>query len=621
MITKVRYNVNSTTPQGKGVSRCEVLHGGVEPAGQDETLRSDVRVCVSKLHRSEKGRNDFPQKSGAASSLASGANPSFGFSPIVLMQMCEHHPMLNIALLDTVSSITPRTIMEAKVGANDLDENGEKYGTNYYAGFEAFRREFFGLVVNCLSAGFVALGIAKVANRSVMGGFNKSNLTGAWAGGTTLDTVKSYYEDAVKTGSSDKTYETLKNMIFDLEGIEGKGVNNTKRFRDYIEKGGDFDKILRKLAGLIDGDKLGNEHFKILSEEALKKPGASKGPFQEALEYIIDRTKVSENISLKKVGKTEAKALPVNLRNFLENSSKVLHGIAKEGIGNNESALKDYFKNANNLVKVKSWGAMAIIIPLAISMQPINRWITHKMSGKKGAPIYNDFKCREHQELTLEQKAGLFKQKLISIGSMIGVSLLSMAKLPSMKMLEFRGLFPTMDQARLIATATNASRMGASEDANELREARVRDIATFASFYLLGDYVAKGVAQGCEMWGGAKLLNDTKPLEEGANTFKKALHWIKDVRLKSSEECGAIDKKVAKEAMEKLKNVTKSGKTVNNKNLRSFCQLGSLGFSMVALGVLIPWYNRTQTNKKEKARKEHLHAHKHIAARQTAQAA
>lgn len=66
-----------------------------------------------------------------------------------------------------------------------------------------------------------------------------------------------------------------------------------------------------------------------------------------------------------------------------------------------------------NLLNVKSIAGLGIIIPLAIAAQPINRWITRKSSGKKGAPIYSDFKDRkEDQELTPKQKAELIKAKI-----------------------------------------------------------------------------------------------------------------------------------------------------------------------------------------------------------------
>ena len=134
-----------------------------------------------------------------------------------------------------------------------------------------------------------------------------------------------------------------------------------------------------------------------------------------------------------------------------------------------------------------------------------------------------------------------------------------------------------MDQARIISTATFASRMAVAEDKNELREATIRDIATFSSLYFLGDYAAKGVATLIEkIRPDVKLLNKLKELPKDANAWKKLAHWVKDVSLKSSDE--VLDKTA--------------------RNMRSVCQLGNLAFSLLALGLFIPLYTRTQTNKK-----------------------
>ena len=119
--------------------------------------------------------------------------------------------------------------------------------------------------------------------------------------------------------------------------------------------------------------------------------------------------------------------------------------------------------------------------------------------------------------------------------------------------------------------------MASSEDKNELREATIRDIATFSSLYFLGDYAAKGIATLIEKISKKKivLLNRTKTLPKDANIMKKIGHWLKDVSLKSSDEV--------------LKNA---------KNWRTACQVGNLAFSLLVLGLFIPLYNRTQTNKK-----------------------
>jgi len=72
-----------------------------------------------------------------------------------------------------------------------------------------------------------------------------------------------------------------------------------------------------------------------------------------------------------------------------------------------------------------------------------------------------------------------------------------------------------------------------------------------------------------------KLINDQKPLEEGASFSKKIWHWMKYTKLKSSEE-------VVGEAAKKM---------------RSACQFGNIAFSLIALGLVIPKLYRGKTNK------------------------
>lgn len=97
---------------------------------------------------------------------------------------------------------------------------------------------------------------------------------------------------------------------------------------------------------------------------------------------------------------------------------------------------------------------------------------------------------------------------------MAGVAGLSMLMdRPSLKMFQFKNIFPTMDQARIISAATFSSRIAASEDSNELKENTIRDIATFSSFYFLGDYAAKGIATLLEYLNkdkGVQLINRLK---------------------------------------------------------------------------------------------------------------
>lgn len=464
--------------------------------------------------------------------------PSFGGMeglanlPLQAIQMCEKYPMVNVSVLDLTTAIVPRTYWETKDG-------------NAHAGFEAFRRESSGLIVNCLLPSFIVLGLSKLLHRPVMSGFKKSNISGVWANGDSLDKFAKYYNNAKGSGR-ERVENYFRSAFSDLSGVDGKDLKSFKQF--------DLEPEIKKLgeAFTVDG-KASKEHLK------------------KAWEGIISKTHITENIKFK----GDKGFASTSLGSFVNDSFKMLKNVEKEGLKSSEDVLK-YISKAKKLVNVKSLAGLAVIIPLAISMQPINRWITRKTSGKKGAPIYKNFDKEEAKELTPKQKAELLRQKFISVGTMVGVGFLSMMRLPKMGMFQFNGLFPTMDQARLISTATFASRMAVSEDKNELRMNTVRDIATFLSFYFLGDYAAKAAATLIEKKNkGVVLLNKLKEVPKDASIPKKFWNWVKNTHLKSSEEL------VSKKA----------------KNLRSVCQLSNIAVSLLLLGSLIPKLTISKANK------------------------
>ncbi len=477
------------------------------------------------------------------------------------IQYCEKVPMVNVAVVDMLSAILPRTIVESM--------------TNWFAGFEAFRRESSGLVVNCLIPSLITLGFAKMLNGSTMGGLGKKiDMSECWADSSLINEAKEYYN---KSASSDKVKDALRNILGDIEGFEGK---EKIVFKEDALSAEELDKYADRLAELSRSNKsnkdLGKEVKKISAE-------------------IVDKTRVAENVKIAGI-KNEVKASSVN--GMLVDSVKFFKGFQSRSQG----TIEDFARKSKNLVRAKSGLGLAVILPLAISMQYINRWITGKVSGVKGAPIYDDFaKGKDNIEQDPAAKEGLLKQKIISISSMIGVSLLSMMKKPTLGMLEFKGMFPTMDQARVISTATFASRMAAADDKNELAESTVRDIATFSGLYFLGDYADKGAATLIEKTKGVRLLNDTKPLKADANVFEKFWHWVKDVKVKSSDEVVSKTAELLKKQgktpdAEQLKIIEKELK--HAVNLRSACQATNIGVSLALLGILVPIYTRHNTKKK-----------------------
>lgn len=512
------------------------------------------------------------------------SSPNFKGGPLDLavagLAICEANPMWNVAVADLATAIIPRTVIESQ--------------TNPYAGLEAFRRESSGLIINCMIPGVIVAGIAKMAGSGIMGG--KTKMADCWANEDTIETVKQYWNKAEGNTQREKIEDTIKKILENIEGPEGSlegNKVNTVEFNKFKNK---FDASVKIIADEVE--KQANEPPKGLSER-WKYNKTSKNNIKSAFEGIVEQTHVSENIKIKKLvdGKEKIVGLDQSLKDIVNSLPRLLHEFSHSG------NVEDLAKRAKKLVTAKSALGLGVIIPLALSAQPINRWITEKTSGKKGAPIYKDFTQSKDKNLNGKEKEGLATQKLISVSSMVGVALLSICaagKKINMDLVksvfQFKGIFPSMDQARIISTATFASRMAASQDKNDLREATVRDIATFSAFYFLGDYVAKGVATLIENTSktckkaGIKLVNNLQPLEKNANVLDKIKHWTSGTALKKTEELWNADSKLLDYA----------------KKMHGICQLSGLGFSLIALGLLIPKLNRKKTDKERQKELEQM---------------
>lgn len=531
-----------------------------------ERIKTNSVNSRNSLGQAGKNTPNQPQFKGGPLDLAVSA-----------IQLCEANPMINVAVLDLSTAIIPRTVVETE--------------TNPYAGFEAFRRESSGLIINCMIPGLIVAGVAKVLDKSVMG--NKTNMSSCWANEETINMVKDFWNKSKGITKRAKIENTVRNVLYSIEGVDGvvkDGKLSVVKFdakKNLFSKRYKFEKSVKLIADEVE--KLSQEKPKGLIAR-LKYNKESKNNIKKAYENIVKQTFVSENIKVKgllnKDGKPEIRELGQGIKDIVQSFPKLLNELSSGKYKGSE----DFAKRASRLVTGKSLLGLGLVIPLALSAQPFNRWMTEKMSGKKGAPIYKDFGQTQTREQTSKEKAALFGQKIISSGLMIGVALLSMVKnrVSVKNITQFKGIFPSMDQARIVSTATFVSRMMASEDKNDLREATVRDIATFSAFYFLGDYVAKGIATGLQKTKNCKenkivLINELKELPKDANIIKKFAHWAKDTALKSSDEL-----------MDGLP-----------KKMRSICQLGNLAFSLVALGLLIPRMNRKKTYKeREKELKE-----------------
>lgn len=521
-------------------------------------------------------------------------HPSFGDGGIGQMflsavQLCETQPMVNTAVADLATAIVPRTIVEGQ--------------TNVYGGFEAFRRESSGLIINCMIPSLIVWGIANVIQNHYMG--DGSKMAGCWANEDSLNMVKHFWDNAkadevkqngkvvYKQGSNEaKVYNTYKSILNDIQGIDvDKEVHFNKfNFDESIHKLTEDTLHPKKKAKFLSSEWSANRKAVKAAKKAAEVAG-EEYIADNAFSQIVHKTRSANKIKFKdfklfdKKGKAIEGCFSQSLGDILNNTPQILRELVSDRFPDSAT----FVNKAKNLVTAKSLiGLFGVILPLAIAAQPINRWLTQRASGVKGAPIYNDFEEGKVKELTPKEKAALFGQKIISIGSIVGVALLSIGKLPGLAMAknisQFKSIFPSLDQARLISTATFASRMGASQDRNDLREATYRDIATFSTFYFLNEYVEKLAATGLEKYykgctdHGIKLINELAPRKEGES---RIMHWIKNTSIKTSAEMYGKTLEATKRA----------------KNMRSVTQLINLGFQLVTLGIIIPKVYRKKTEK------------------------
>lgn len=518
-------------------------------------VQPDIKIKninVKNQHSNEKKQN--------FTGVADGLTSAF--------QLLEANPMLKVSAIDVFSAIGPRTGV-------DLVTAGVP------AASETLIRESSGLIVNCLIPSFFVLGASAAINNSMMKDFKGINMTRSWA---TEDTLKKMAELYKSASPENKAESYVRRNLEQLEVFEDA---NYKRVSGYLEQPKVKDAI-KILTDTINNSNMSSKETNKAVKSAYQLL-ADELKATEVIRYIKDEKNGQEVVqqAVKKAFKIAdgEGAFSSKLSDLLRDHVDLGRKFSKFA---NDADIDKFVAKSSKMVKTKSLLGLAAVIPLAMSVQTINRAITRRKYKVKGAPIYKDFaKGEGRKELTPQEKSKFFVQKCLSAATMVGVAVLSMMKVPTRsvldKMIQFKGMFPSTDQCRIIATSTFASRMFAAEDPNELREATVRDIATFSFLYFLGDYAEKAVATLIEHTNkNVKLINRLVPDDKSKFFLRRFWNWVRNYKIKSFDE---VPDKLAK-------------------NMRSVSQASGLAVSILALGLALPFYNRKVTEKKEKIRKE-----------------
>ena len=167
------------------------------------------------------------------------------------MQYLERNPMLNVSVLDFGTAIGPRTVFDSF--------------TNIFNGFETLCRESFGLIINCLAPGFVAIGAGKFLDKFLIKTGAK-DMANCYASSDTIAKISELY-----SGSKGNMAEVYEKLLSEIHGLDGND--------------------LVKLSDRIDTKMFGQ-----------KLAAANSEGFKNIVEELLVQTHVNENIKFGEKG-------------------------------------------------------------------------------------------------------------------------------------------------------------------------------------------------------------------------------------------------------------------------------------------------------------------------------
>ena len=434
----------------------------------------------------------------------------------------------------------------------------------------------------------------------------------------------------VKANSMFTAPETI-NILAENKARQVK--NNTKQI-DYLK-----ETLTNLKAFNPTSSKADKEGFSRLSEKTVDEVAAilDKALKDKEMTYKIwskDKTADSIHVAINKImADTGAESKYVlesadkkitsatGLKTLLEDIYKVSDSFNKENVA---KAFKEQVKNGKTIqenafikkfsrfMKSRSIAGVAIGTAIGMSIQPINIYLTKLKTGSDG---FVGVEGRSKDNST-----GF---KVMKGAASVGFLGLTLASLQTglkgfMDKMAFKGFWPTISQLKGIYGLTIISRIIATRDKDELREALTKDTLGFLSWLVLGDIVNKLTATALDDKKNT-VLNSTEGEVKGVwNNVKRAFNAslkTRDEILAETlaqngistvkEEGGKTYAKTFKEMMKDVDKLPEQVKKVTKKRLGTLnkAQLAGYLFSGLVLGVGIPNLNIYITNKMDKKRK------------------
>lgn len=529
------------------------------------TLNSNINQNL-QLNQSKE-----PYKNQNQSKVSFGAGESVAYA----LNFLETNPAWGATAVDFFSMVAPRTAIDFTRGPE--------------AGMETARRESVSMI-NDAALGVYGLGAAALLSRKLNKDFNVK-AHNMFINDDTLDVLNGKWEkarqDLTKGTNEQITDKYLSNIFNEVKGfnpdIKDCDLNGWVGIDEKVQTS-----VVEKLSKAVHAKNSPEKMDKNLKSELktlISDATGSEGTFKIA--HGAKQAETSIDVFLDNVYRT-AKA-------FKANSS-------------NTKGFIDALKGLNSKAAVLGLVSSMVV---GLGVQPLNVYLTKKKTGKTG------FVGAESKD---SDKSSGFKAARFGVAAAMMAGALATIQhnlnpKEIIKKIQFKSIWPTMNQFKLVYGATIVSRMLASRDSNELRETTLKDTLGFANWLIFGGIVSKAVAKGLDSMNVMKDGSHFIRYNEAENG-KGFLNWLQNSKLESYEEILHTEfKKAGKEAFEggkpmgitkmfkkarelKLPNITK------RIGLRALIQLSGYLYSGIVLGVALPKVNIAMTKHSEKKQKQ-----------------
>lgn len=514
---------------------------------------------VQKNIKQDNTQNKQPAFKGCDKFLNAAAKP---------LQAMDANPILAVVLLDIVTAILPNYLIDT-------------FQRNVAQGLETLRREASGLIINCLLPGAAVLGVAWGMKNAVMGKefkdvpshrvwASEDNITegvATWkkaAGTTREEKIRNFVEHSFERIKPNDESLMVKGTPEEIEAAKKEAKTAIKDLADEIIQGnGTYSSNKKRMK--IDDKKLNS-----IYERLSRAYGQSKG---------VEITRIAD-------GAKPGSTFSTGMKNYIRDTFSLARAFEDNAVKTH--GIDKYADKLKKLLKFKSYGTMAAVGALALSMQAINRKITEKSTGRKGYSGYKDLNNDSAPtERSDKEKKELFIGKMLATGA--SASIMAGMGTFAPGMLNFAAPTTTMHQGRSLYLLTDMGRVNASYEKNELKDTLIRDTLIFLNLYVLGDFVQKGIMEGVQKYYkknknvDLNLFNEGQKPAENASTFAKIKYWMRGKSVKTFTE---IEGTMAKNATVQTR-----------KNILTASTLMSLSYSIGALGIFAPIMIARMTNK------------------------